>query len=369
LGALAPNTTYYIRVYTYGSTSWIHSFNICVSLGAPPPANDTYFTAASFSINPGETCTPSITGGSTEAATAEHPNDCNGNLPKDVWYKFTALSPLAHIQIPIKFIAGNISSNSTLWMQAFEGSNSAPTLMCSNNGILDFDGHNAATTLKPGHIYYIRVYNDEPGNACSFDLCTQGPLPPSYDECSKAVTITISPDETCSKGVRLSNLNATPSSNSSSCIGTVGSDVWLKFTAPSPLPPGDIQVEIKDYLALTGITNPLMAMEVYSGNCGSLTPVLCNLGTAINVLSVTAGQTYYIRIISADGQNAGNFTVCLHTKPPAVTNVSCATAMALNTSANASAQFIHTSTVGALQDNTLTDCGNNKFVFSNAVWF
>ena len=367
LGTLAPNTTYYIRIYTYGTGAWIHSFNICVST---PPVNDTYFNAAPISIIQGQVCASTLTGASTAGATSEFPNDCNGHLPNDVWYKFTATSALTHIQITNKvLLPGNVSANSTLWMQVFDGSNTAPVLMCSNTGMLEFDGHNAASTLIPGHTYYVRIYNDDPGNACSFDLCTSAPPPPTYGQCAKAVTVTASPDETCSKGVQLTNINATASLNESACLGTVGSDIWVKFTVPSPAP-ANLQLDIQNYLAITGSSNPLMAIELYSGaDCLSRTLVKCTLGKILTFPAVTAGQQYFIRIISADAANSGNFTVCIHPQPPAATNISCSTAMALNTSTDASAQFVHASTMGSPNDNTLTDCNGNPFVFSNAVWF
>lgn len=369
-GTLLPNTTYYIRVYTYGTTSWLSSFNICVTLGPPPPANDTYFNAANLPLNRGTNCTGSVTGASTSGATAEFPNDCSGmHLPKDIWYKFKAVTATGHIQISNKtLLPGHVTSNDVMWMQVFDGSNTSPTLLCSNTGALDFTGATPSATLIPGHTYYVRIYNDDAGNACSFDICTVVPPAPAYNDCAKAVHLAVSADENCSAALAVTNVNASASLADGSCLNNVGNDIWFQFRAPSP--GSNLQVSVTDYVAATGIANPLMGIVVYSGSCGSLTSVSCGLGTSLNITpDLNPGQMYYIRIISADPANSGNFKVCLHYLPAAASNTDCAHAADLNVSTDASAQFIHASTAGTAFDNTLTDCFGNNFVFSNAVWF
>lgn len=366
LGVLAPNTTYYIRVYTYGSTSWIHTFNICLLLAPTPPPNDTYFTAASFNLHAGNECGQSVTGGTTKGATPEYPLDCGGTYqPNDVWYRFTATGVTADIELKnITLLPGHVSSNNKLWMQVFDGSNTAPVLLCSSNGKLIFDGHDASTTLIAGHTYYVRIYNDDPGNACSFDICTQVPPPPTYDECVKAVRLEMSTDESCSRGVQVTNLNATPSSTGTpSCIGQVGSDIWLKYSGSMH----NLQVSINDYEKLKGSNTPQMAIAVYSGICGSLTNISCTLGMVADMPDMPAAD-YYIRIISYDGANQGKFTVCMHTVI-AATNIDCAHAMQINASDNVSAEFVHATTTGSPNDPALKDCGGNSLVFTNSVWF
>lgn len=371
LGTLSPNSTYYIRVYTYGTSSWLHSFNLCVSLNVSPPANDTYFTAASMALNGGTTCTTAITGATTAGATTEPPNDCNTlSQPKDVWFKFTAITQTGHIQITNKaLLAGHASTNSILWMQLFDGSNTSPVRACSNTESLDFDGHNDASKLSIGHTYYLRVYNDDPQNACSFDICTLAPPGPVYNTCAKAVNISVSPNEYCSAAIPLNNINAGASSADGNCVNSIGSDIWLKFVVPAVA--NDLQISLQNYVSVAGSANPLTGFVVYSGlNCGALTPVGCGLGNTVNLPDLThIGPIVYVRLIFFNVTDRGQFNVCLHHLPAVATNVDCTHAMTINASTDGSAAFVHATTVGSANDYTLTDCSGNQYVFNNAVWF
>jgi len=368
LGTLQPNTTYYVRVYTYGSAARLKRFNICVALVVAPPTNDNFFNAVPITINPGATCTTTITGGSTKNATQDGGPGCRTGTVNDVWYKFTATTATATISLTNVALlpGGTNTTNTKLWMQAYETSNTAPPRGCVDNNTFGFDGSSALLTLTVGKTYYIRIYNDEPGNASTFNICTQSPPPPPYDVCATPINIKPSLNESCDNSVALNNLNAT-ASGPSGCLGNVGSDVWLRFTAPDY---DNLQVNLTDYEKLTGSATPFMGIAVYSGTCDVLlTSVACTSAKTLNLPALTHGGQYFIRIIFFDAADAGKFKVCLHAKSPAATNIRCSDAVTMNSGGEATTPFINTSFGGVAINDTLKDCNGFTFTISKSLWF
>ncbi|HYK55642.1 MAG TPA: hypothetical protein VEV15_04125, partial [Flavisolibacter sp.] len=96
---------------------------------------------------------------------------------------------------------------------------------------------------------------------------------------------------------------------SSGCTGTSGYDVWYKFVATTT---AAINITTADFGA--NFTN--RRIQLFSGNCGSLTPTNCTTGNALSVSGLTIGNTYYIRLFSSDANaplGLGDFSICLTT--------------------------------------------------------
>ncbi len=133
--------------------------------------------------------------------------------------------------------------------------------------------------------------------------------PPAYDNCAGA---TILPLDECNSTPFVLPKEATNSGlpnpsclqpNGSGCgTGAVLEDIWYRFTANSST---TIVEAINN--------NRHMAVQVYSGTCGSLTPVpggcsdICGSpATEIITISTNPGQTYYVRLMRTNGDGATN---------------------------------------------------------------
>jgi hypothetical protein len=368
LGILPANTTYKLRIYTYGTTTRFAGLNICVSYQTPPPPNDGSFTASTISLSNNNTCTNIVTGGTTLGATPDFVPTCSGapsiSTAKDVWYKFIATTLTATFEIRNKTLVAGTSN--LMWMQVFESSNTNPKLCVANNtaDVLVFDGSSAATTLTPGTTYYLRVYNDDPASACTFDICNYLPKGPSYDECSMAVNLQVSTNEYCNNSVKLTNDNATTSTIAvPACASNVFNDVWVKFTAPSFLPATGLRFSIQNFQLSSG-SNPNLQYAVYSGNCAGLTYLSCDA-----LPTLTAGVTYYIRIFSAYGSGTGSFDVCLSPNPTALINTTCNLATTLVATTDQLATFTYGTTYGLPTVNTILDCFGTPGSPNKSVWY
>ncbi|HEX6170010.1 MAG TPA: hypothetical protein VFZ33_09965 [Chitinophagaceae bacterium] len=144
---------------------------------------------------------------------------------------------------------------------------------------------------------------------------------PSNDECSAAITLTSSTSCVNTAGT---NVNATwnPSVFPGTSIGCGASDkydVWYTFVAQSSShtitlssAPGNVRVQL------------------LSGNCGSFTSLACG-NASLTYTSLTAGNTYYIRVYTQSNGSAGAFNICVTHTPPANDDCSGAITLTSNT--------------------------------------
>jgi hypothetical protein len=133
---------------------------------------------------------------------------------------------------------------------------------------------------------------------------------PANDECANAVALSAGTTCNATSG---SVLSATQSRAPSTCSGALSSsanDVWYSFVATGSV------------YSLTASSSFDAVLEVFSGACGSLSSLGCSdeVGggddEVVTLTSLTAGQTYYVRVFPYDG-NAGNgdFTLCATAVP------------------------------------------------------
>ncbi|HMN04356.1 MAG TPA: hypothetical protein PKD45_01410 [Flavobacteriales bacterium] len=175
VSGLVVGQTYWIRVYTYFSStsSDITNFNICVSTPGPPPANDNPCNAQVVTPNTALACTnqtPGTTGGATPSGVPTTP--CYGTPDNDVWYRFTATSNIHFINL------NNINGTTTdMYIAVYSGTCSNLTnIACSDPESLTLNG------LVIGQTYWIRIYTyftSGANDVTNFDLCitTQAPMP------------------------------------------------------------------------------------------------------------------------------------------------------------------------------------------------
>jgi hypothetical protein len=139
------------------------------------------------------------------------------------------------------------------------------------------------------------------------------------DNCSNAVTLAVGTDN-IQNIVTGTNVNTTSSGElpNPTCGNYIGNDIWYTAQVPAS---GIITVETQD--AGSSIDT---AMEIYTGNCGSLSQIACNddidfpnnINSQIQ-LSGLANTTIYIRVWAYNNATAGDFNIVAYsTIPPSI---------------------------------------------------
>ncbi|WP_293893186.1 T9SS type A sorting domain-containing protein [Flavobacterium sp.] len=158
--------TYYVRVYTYGTTNNI-TFNLCVGTPPPAPANDE--CSAAIPLTAGGIYSDHLTDGTTSSATTSSqtaPTTCFGFVGGDVWFSVT---------VPASGSITIETGNSTTGATGLDTVVTAYSGDCSSLIQVGCDDDSAATGaysllpltgLTPGSILLLRVYeynNDNDG--------------------------------------------------------------------------------------------------------------------------------------------------------------------------------------------------------------
>jgi hypothetical protein len=181
---------------------------------ATPPSNDA--CANAINLTQGTTCV--ATSGSVMNAT-QSAIGCSGTANNDVWYKFTANTTGAIINL-----VGSIEFDAVF--EVFNGSSCAnlTSLTCIDN---TFEGATESTTLTnlvPGQTYYIRVHDwlDGIPNTMGFTICVV-----NFTPCALTPPVgSIVENELCGTDGN-GGCNATPNAYQPiSCGQTVFGNAW-----------------------------------------------------------------------------------------------------------------------------------------------
>lgn len=358
---LTVGQTYYIRVYTYTSTSGqTVTFNICVNNPCPggAPVNDECSSATGLTVVAGTSCT-STTAGTISCATASaQANSCFGTDDDDVWYSFVATGSNATVNLTN--ITGSVTD---MYFVVYSGTcGSLTSILCSdpNTGTV--------TGLTAGQTYYIRVYTytSTASQTVTFDICVNNPCPTgtaSNDECTGATALTMnSGSSTCTSYASGSVLCSTASPQANSCTGTDDDDLWYSFVATGTTASVTL-------FNVAGSTTDLYHV-IYSGTCGSLTSLLCSDPNTSSVTGLTIGQTYYIRVYTYTATTAQttSFDICVSNPCPtgAPANDECTAAVSLtpsSTGCSSAAGTISCATASA-QANSCTGTDDDDVWYS-----
>lgn len=131
---------------------------------------------------------------------------------------------------------------------------------------------------------------------------------PANDDCSNAITLPVNPSVVCDITTLGTNIGATASPQTETCINTPNRDVWFKFVATAT----------KHFLVTTtnatGGTSALRHV-LYSGSCSNLVQIKCIYGPTMGEMSgLVPGQTYYIRTYESQSSAPGiEFNLCINT--------------------------------------------------------
>jgi gliding motility-associated-like protein len=194
-------------------------------------------------------------------------------------------------------------------------------------------------------------------------------IPPVNDDLINAINLS-NTDSFCSLDQAYSNLEATSSLNGSpnNWNGTVGKDVWFKFTALK----FDVAITASGKVNTASpntLVNPLVALytiDPITGTLGEMPSTMLSSSnvTTLNKGGLTIGQVYYIRI-SASNNNEGSFKLCVDNFfPPLQPGQDIGTFSVLCTME----KFTQLNVFGAGTSNTET-AGTCLGVESNSAWY
>ncbi len=353
---LTVGSTYYVRVYSWGSTiPATTTFTICVT--TPGPVNDDCAGAVPLTVY-GSSCGGTITG-NTAGATQSLAATCAGTADDDVWYSFVAAAAAQNITV-----VGSASFDAVVDLRS--GACNGTNITCSD--VTGSGGTEVlnATGLTAGTTYYVRVYSwgSSVPATTTFTICVTTPAPIN-DNCSGASLLTVY-GASCGGAVTGNTAGATQSL-AATCAGTADDDVWYKFTATAAA--HDITV--------IGSASFDAVVDLRSGSCNG-TNMMCanaaaNGGTeVINATGLTIGTTYYVRVYSFGSSIPATttFSICVTTPvPSAPANDECAGAVPLTVYGAACGAAVTGNVTGATQSVAAISCGNFTSTAANDIWY
>ncbi|WP_456438671.1 choice-of-anchor L domain-containing protein, partial [Psychroserpens sp.] len=189
----------------------------------------------------------------------------------------------------------------------------ASTLTISNNIDTDTDSANALGIYQVGPFPFgvdviITLSNDQDSNCVinSPAILLQA-CPPDNDNPCDAIIAQANSDDSCTIITPGTLLEATDSGiPNGSCAGNADDDVWFEFTALN-----DIQIISILNIAGGGFFQDI-DHAVYEGTCNAPVELYCSDANASVTPLLTVGNTYYVRIFSADSDSVDyTFDLCI----------------------------------------------------------
>ncbi|MBL1279035.1 MAG: T9SS type A sorting domain-containing protein [Fluviicola sp.] len=345
VGCLIPGRTYWILVDGEASLSdpslveGLFNIEVFAYDQDPPIGNNTPCTAISLGDPTGSSVgtTPGAIHGSQNNFCADaigEPIPSSFIPVQTVWYSFIApYSGSVNVTVISDLILGGVDPIN-LQMAVYENSS------CAGSWVELYSGSSAtndvATTLScliAGQTYYIQIDGELPaisgGNEGYFDITIAdadpiygtglaGDFEPANNICNNAASLSVQ-SESCSAGsgsYELLNYGQPTNTFSPAFVQACGSncgDTWYEFTIP---PSGSVIIEGED--DGVGVFNDFSTTNIiiYSGTCGSLTPIDCQQGGAGNdiLLPVSGlpGSTIWVQIFNEGGNdNLENYQLCV----------------------------------------------------------
>jgi|GEM_PF-1489908 len=357
-GDLIPGTNYYVRVYGFGATSGSFSINAKTPPPAIPVVNDE--SCESIGLTLSTDCNNQVFNnlGATQsrAPASCQPNGLSAGAA-DVWFKFEFQG---HYDTIIVSPVGNFNPVVEVF-SSFGNCVQLSSERCSD-GVEPSAIEKVHTLGLNNSAVYIRVYGFD-GGLGSFNICLKkADASVLYDLCANANTIQVS--SVCTPQVGRTT-NATPTPGLPACQGIADDDVWYKF---DPAGASTLVFRLTCDAGFDGV------MQIFSGTCAGLTPLVCINRTGAGSQEDTALVVpnlvldYYVRIYHAGvGPGTGGFSLCV-TQALAPSNNNCNNAFVLQNGTNVCSP-VNSTLYAASQSNAPTSCGGRTSTVANDVWY
>jgi hypothetical protein len=249
---LTSGQTYYIRVRPYNSSS-SGSYRIAFNTSFIPPG----FTPIPLTAN-------------------QWADDSMTTTSGQQWFSFTATASTQYIH----FAPTGTLTLTSVYVQVYDSSGA--TVESETN--LYSSTTSTTRTLTNGQTYYIRVRpyynNDIGGYRIAFNTSTTSPFPPT-----NATALTAN---------QWANGN----------IPTAGGEQWFRFTATASTQNVHVSFNTLEYLSVR-------VYDSSGSTVGSETILLSSI-TSIS-LTLSSGQTYYIRVRPRDSTDSGTYRIAFST--------------------------------------------------------
>ncbi len=311
----ASGLKYYIYVGHWsgtGTTTGTFDLSLTCAPPATPPANDDCANATTLA------CGDNLVGESTVASTDN--GDATGcTMGVGIWYTFSGNDMDVTVTADATFDS-EISVSSSADCAAFTN------VSCTDSG----NPESTTFFASSGTDYYIYVghWSGTGTTTGTFDLsvtCAIPATPPANDDCANAISLTAAADGVCLGTTAGTVEAATPSGESTTCVGTEDDDVWYSFEATNTS-------HVIDFTNLAGSTTD-MAYGVFSGSCGGglVNEGCTDTNSGLTVSGLTIGMTYYIQVYTytATSGQTSTFDVCVVSPPPPPANDDCVGAITL----------------------------------------
>jgi hypothetical protein len=297
--ALAPSTTYYIRVFDADGSM------VCSGGG-----RNYQWSVCFYDFKPGDDCNnaipvtlSSVCGYTTYNSAGlirsdeANPTCGSGSTAQDMWFQFTTD---ATGTVAVDLTPGTITDSG---LEIYSGACGALTSVgCNDDKGLTPTYPNALMsrlegTLTPSTSYYARVWR-EGGGTGTFNACFRLRPTPSYDACGSAMPLTLGTTYPVTNWGSTINLGTDPPS--SACNGSIDNSVWFSFTTAAA---GDYTVDVFNQICSQGKGVQVDVGTWSGGSCVSAnwTSTACqNNGNCnnltINLTALPAATTYYVYV-------------------------------------------------------------------------
>ena len=346
---LACGTTYYYRVRAYNACGPSSNSSVITKATTACTNNDDCAGAINLTVGNGSSCnSPWYT---TLFATASTQTVCTGNPDDDVWFTFTA--PTATVTVDV---GASYNFDAAFDVMSGTCAGGLTSIGCQDAHALYGSETKTYSTLTPGTVYYVRVYNWRVGaGSGAFTICISNPWsfplsPTNNDAAASAIALT---NHDCfpRNAANWAFFNTTGATNSAepglpaawTASTTVNKTTWYKFTATTT---AQMITTAWDHTnAASAVDNRIAVYTAGMSLLGSNEDLeyingagtgkggdfehwyygTTNTFSGVTVTGLTVGNVYYIRVDSPDG------ILAIGTEP-APSNDGCSTAfnMGLN---------------------------------------
>ncbi len=230
------------------------------------------------------------------ATDDENMGSCwTGTVNKNVWFKFTALTPFIKVSVITGGGQGTmVHQQFALWDAA--GAQVGCAKWVTGQGTVTLQ----TNSLTIGQDYWISV--DDDNTSGSFSLCLDDQV--DYDYKAGAITV---PTNWCSSEAEYNNIFATEDESMGSCwSGTTNKNVWFKFTALTSF----MKISVTTGAGFGTMVHQQFALWDAAGTQVGCARWINYQGTVtLQAIGLTIGQDYWISV--DDDYTSGTFTICL----------------------------------------------------------
>lgn len=177
---------------------------------------------------------------------------------------------------------------------------------------MDYSTESCMNSFTQGQVDIMRGVLSSTGYRYPLTLNSTYQPAPANDKAAAATLASVNTDNSCTIVAQGTTQHAHPSYHINQCSGNdyTGADVWFEFTAPN----SEVTIDLLNVSAAQGSSTAMVA-ELLNGECAN-SQGQAQLRACISTFphtqsSLTVGNTYFLRLYSANAADRQNFSLCL----------------------------------------------------------